>query len=109
MSPISIEERLSRIERWLIRASEWETTCNAVRDLRDQTMPFGKYEGKTLGEIPLRYLDQTVSTMPDTHIVRLIKKFVSCAVEVTCLEFQDTGMIPNSSFDEMSKNKGGDD
>lgn len=43
-------------------------------------MPFGKYRGECLGEIPLRYLDETICVMPPTWIVRACRRFVDSAM-----------------------------
>jgi hypothetical protein len=40
-------------------------------------LPFGKYEGKILHDIPIKYLDMTVSAMPSTWVVRSVQLYVS--------------------------------
>lgn len=44
-------------------------------------MPFGKHSGTCLLDIPLRYLDETVSVMPPTWLVRTCQKLVDEAME----------------------------
>jgi hypothetical protein len=40
------------------------------------TLPFGKYKNSALGRIPLRYLDQTVSSMPESWLIRRVRELV---------------------------------
>jgi len=39
-------------------------------------MPFGKYNGKIFDEVPLSYLDETISVMPATWLVSVAKEYV---------------------------------
>jgi|GEM_PF-3295619 len=48
---------------------EYDKCCNIE-------MPFGKYHGKTLVTIPLRYLDETIAVMPPTWIVRQVIRLI---------------------------------
>ena len=41
-------------------------------------MPFGKHKGTNLVDVPLSYLDETISIMPPTWFVRRVQKFVDC-------------------------------
>ncbi len=43
-------------------------------------IPFGKYKGQNLCEVPLRYLDETVCVMPATWFVRTVTAFVDHAM-----------------------------
>ena len=46
-------------------------------------MPFGKHQGKAITEVPLKYLDETISTMPQTWLVRRVREFVDVAMQHT--------------------------
>lgn len=43
-------------------------------------IPFGKYQGKMFREVPLRYLDETVSKFPDTWVSRRARDYVDAAM-----------------------------
>lgn len=47
-------------------------------------MPFGKYTGMNLTEIPLGYLDMTVSVMPPTWVIRRVQEFVDTVMDLPC-------------------------
>ena len=55
--------------------NDWERAY----DLSGIIMPFGKYAGMSFGDIPVRYLDETISIMPPTWIVRRAIEFVDLA------------------------------
>lgn len=50
-------------------------------ELGEIEMPFGKYVGRMIWDIPLRYLDETISIMPPTWLVRRIREFVDHAMQ----------------------------
>jgi hypothetical protein len=43
-------------------------------------MPFGKFIGKEMRDIPLDYLDRTVSVMPPTWFTRRVQEYVDAAM-----------------------------
>jgi uncharacterized protein (DUF3820 family) len=43
-------------------------------------IPFGKYCGSEIKDVPIRYLDETVSVMPETWFVRRVREFVDAAM-----------------------------
>jgi len=51
----------------------------SISDICGIVMPFGKYKGIELRNIPVRYLDETISTMPSTWIVRRVWEVVDWA------------------------------
>jgi hypothetical protein len=57
------------------------TSEQTIKNLRYTVVPFGKYAGSVFEEIPLNYLDQTISSMPDCYLVRSAKRFVDAASE----------------------------
>jgi uncharacterized protein (DUF3820 family) len=52
------------------------TLAYEIYQIAELTMPFGKYIGKSLWEVPLRYLDETVSVMPANTVVRMVIKML---------------------------------
>lgn len=44
--------------------------------LEEFEMPFGKYKGQRLKNVPLRYLDETICSMPETWFIRQVKNYV---------------------------------
>jgi uncharacterized protein (DUF3820 family) len=85
-----LNTRLLKIERRL----PWDTSDQA-NNLSLIKMPFGKYIGKELGEIPLKYLDETVAVMPPTYFVRRVIQFIDLAMEI----YGDCGTCPNRAND----------
>jgi len=62
-----------------------ETLNRQARDYIEKlTMPFGKYKGEDIVNVPLSYLDNTVSTMPCTWFASAIRGYVAsvmlCAI-----------------------------
>ena len=55
------------------------TKANKARKV---VMTFGKYVGVQMGDIPIHYLDQTVSSMPNQWIVRQAHMVVDWAMEI---------------------------
>ena len=45
-------------------------------------IPFGKYAGNKIEDIPLRYLDETISVMPNTWRIRRVREFVDLACDL---------------------------
>jgi hypothetical protein len=88
--------------RHALLKSEQHWDAGRAFDLGGIIMPFGKYNGKALCEIPLRYLDGTVSVMPPTWLVRRVQEFVDLAMsrgewgEVT-----GRRSVPNATFVEL--------
>lgn len=54
--------------------------CKIIEQCSEVVIPFGKYAGTCLLDIPLRYLDETVCVMPTTWLVRLCQKLVDEAM-----------------------------
>ncbi len=100
---------ISIIMRDEIRNSSVERLSDSLEAFDDYigaiSLPFGKYAGTKLCEIPLRYLDETICVMPPTFIVRMAIRFVDRAMrEIAC----DTwhmgqswdGKIPNATLND---------
>ena len=74
-------------------------------------MPFGKYKGVQLRNIPLKYLDETISVMPPNHFIRLVQRFVDdCMIEVLdhyltlhCRTSYGLHPVPNHSISEIRR------
>ena len=97
-----LDTRLRELEKRL----PWDKDDRA-RHLSLIEMPFGKYIGKELGEIPLKYLDETVALMPPTYFVRRVIEFVDLAMDEwnltgTCLNRAD-GVSFNNLKDALAK------
>jgi len=67
------------------------------------TMTFGKYVGKSLSEIPLRYLDETVSVMPKTWLVRRVHEFVDLVMDNYHVEGFWVAKVPHLSSEEIEQ------
>lgn len=67
-------------------------------------MPFGKYQGYMLEDVPLRYLDETVSVMPQTWFIREVIHFVSWAQAYRWEYFGPyrTARLPDESLDQLN-------
>ncbi len=60
-----------------------EQRDDRIEYLRSLTMPFGKHKGERLDEIPLKYLDATVSGIqPSTWFIRRVHEFVDLVMQV---------------------------
>ena len=65
-------------------------------------LPFGKYDGTMLEEIPLRYLDDTVSTMGETWLPRVVRRFVSACMWAASEEGIVIDLkVPNDSWRQL--------
>jgi len=71
------------------------------------TIGFGKYESHALGDIPLRYLDETISVMPPTWVTRIAAKYVDSAMELAIIHGFNLGgdamigRVPNLTISEL--------
>lgn len=45
-------------------------------------LPFGKYNGKIFDDVPLSYLDETISVMPATWLVTMAKEYVAMCMGI---------------------------
>lgn len=77
---------------------------NLCHDLGRLEMPFGRYKGKELSQISLRYLDQTVSVMPQTYFVRRVIEFVDNVMHGCGFLLESDTRPPDRSFDEVYHN-----
>lgn len=68
-----------------------------VIDLLDTKIMFGKYRGTILWEIPLKYLDGTVSQMPNSYFRRLSDRFVDACMSILLSECITT-CLPDESM-----------
>ena len=64
--------------------------------LRILVLPFGKYEGHRFEDIPLSYLDKTISVMPDQWIVRSARRFIDMA-----MKFHRMAAVPQESWEDI--------
>jgi len=62
-------------------------------------LPFGKYLGKRFDEIPLKYLDETISQMPDCWITRMAREYVSLCMWFY-MDSDEIFEIPNKSWEK---------
>jgi hypothetical protein len=71
-------------------------------------IPFGKYNGKQLGEIPLSYIDQTLSAMPNNYVSRSSSKFIDHVMMIVFNTFDcdDFRGIPNRSWRKIMDESG---
>jgi len=74
-----------------------------VGDLSDIVIPFGKYTGKTLGDVPLKYLDEVVSVMPQTWLIRRVIEFVDHAMSHPMASGFSTGRADKETFNSLEK------
>lgn len=65
-------------------------------------MPFGKYQGTTLNDVPLKYLDETISVMPPTYFVRSSQQFVSACMEKWYVLDWMSMNVPDKSRNELN-------
>jgi hypothetical protein len=76
-------------------ADELDDRAEVIRELK---MPFGKYKGTAIFEVPLSYLDRTISGMPPTWFANSIREFVAkwmrCAINEQVV---DQAQVPNLS------------
>ena len=77
-----------------------------IGPLGDLKLGFGKYAGRCLWDIPLRYLDETISVMPPKWNVRAAQRFVGlCMLYIAIAErgknggaTRYRGVVPSISF-----------
>ena len=75
-----------------------------IASLGEIEMPFGKHKGSSLIDIPLYYLDETVSQMPKTWLIRAVIKFVDGFMkrkEWTQEGFGLPASLPNKSANQI--------
>lgn len=71
-------------------------------------MPFGKYENYTFDNIPLKYLDETISPMPTVWIVERAREYVSLSMEyIGKFRWSITNnpiqlIVPNKSWNDFN-------
>jgi uncharacterized protein (DUF3820 family) len=78
----------------------WDET--QAQTLGQITMQFGKYAGLPLSQIPLCYLDQTISSMPSSWFVRRVQEFVDLVMDnplFLCYE----RTVPNQTFEQIQQ------
>lgn len=63
-------------------------------------MPFGKWKATEFGDIPLSYLDQTVSQMPDRWLTRRASEFVDLAADYIGVHGH-APRVPDHSFNSI--------
>jgi uncharacterized protein (DUF3820 family) len=74
-------------------------------ELCEIVMPFGKYEGECLGQIPLQYLDMIVSQMPPSWIVRRVQEFIDITMDLLQERGESVGQIPVMSLCEIAEKR----
>lgn len=94
---------LERFE--LAKAIHYMTTYMSVVDYQDLILPFGKYQGQPLHEIPLHYLDETIAVMPPTFLVRAVRAYVNAIAtgRETTDYYQQNGRLPNKPYGKLEK------
>ena len=76
-------------------ADELDDRAEVIRELK---MPFGKYKGTAIFEVPLSYLDQTISIGAPTWFVNSIREFVAKWMRYAISEeVVDQAQVPNLS------------
>jgi len=68
-----------------------------ARNIGNFDMPFGKYKGKSINNVPLKYLDQTIGTSGDAWFVNAVRQFVESCMEVA-MDKLDMSTVPNMSW-----------
>jgi len=78
-------------------------TVDYALDAQYLTVPFGKYKDKLFGQVPLRYLDQTFSTMPKTWLIRMAILFVDVCMMKVVDEIGDEYFLgpPDKCWNEL--------
>lgn len=68
-------------------------------------IPFGKYKDLRLGDVPVRYIDQTLLKSDDSRWLRVIRRVLDLPfVNWHCLSTDtaaDTGVLPEATLNEM--------
>ena len=81
-------------------ADELDDRTEVIRELK---MPFGKYKGTVIFEVPLSYLDQTISSMPPTWFANSMREFVAKWMRYAISEeVVDQAQVPNLSARQIS-------
>lgn len=75
----------------------------AIENLCDFVMPFGRFKGEKLGDVPLSYLDQTISVMPQTWFVRQVRTFVDLTMDTNETCGYDGFPVPNRSWNDLQR------
>lgn len=81
----------------------WDTEKNFKRlqFLSEFKIPFGKYSGMALKQVPLRYLDETICPMPNQLIVRVAREFVDRVVDEIHLFNKWPPPLPNQAYETL--------
>jgi hypothetical protein len=61
-------------------------------------IPFGKYQGTLIKDVPLKYLDQTVSAMGATWFADAVRKYVQTCMHLLLSECEVKAEVPNMSW-----------
>lgn len=81
---------------------EREFRDNDLWPYGEMPITFGKHIGKMLNEIPLKYLDDTLSTMGDSWLPRIVRSFVWAAMHTAIHEGVITELkVPNLTWDQL--------
>lgn len=81
-----------------------QRTGNDLWPYGELPITFGKYIGIMLEEIPLKYLDETVSTMGETWLPRVVRRFVSACMTASLDEGAITELkVPNLSWRQLKE------
>ena len=105
-------ERREKIINTIIHRAIYEFQHRNYHRIALMEMEFGKYVGRSVMDIPLRYLDETVSSMPETVFVRKIKEYLDCIweklyvfrnVAATGSKSCFTSRMPNFSLNELKQ------
>ena len=90
------------------RGSDSNRAASIMSRCYDTKIPFGKYQGYEFCDVSLRYLDQTISIMPPTWIVREAQDFVwACMFAMNHIcnsqveENGQTSIVPSSSINDI--------
>ena len=75
-----------------------------VTDLGWIQISFGKYIGKCLKDIPLRYLDETIAIMPPTYFVRRVQEFVDNSMRHPMIVQNYHAKAPDKSVEQLNEN-----
>jgi len=75
----------------------------SISKIGETVLPFGKYCNHRICDVPLRYLDETISPMPDQWLVRRVKKYVDHVMDIclSMLVVKNDGKIPNKTAEQL--------
>lgn len=62
-------------------------------------MPFGKYHGVPIYKVPLRYLSDTVCSMPENWLVLLVREIINSDVVLIALETGLPQFLPDATLE----------